>query len=108
MKVRKARKLKIYVKTGKFSFPIPALRFSTLRWITKMAVRWVPKSGECEKNQRDKYLKKLTVKDVDRIIDHLEQINFEEIIEAVKNGAEGKIVDVEDEETQTKVEVYVE
>jgi len=38
----------------------------------------------------------------------LDLVNFEEIIEAVKSGAEGKIVDVEDEETQTKVEVYVE
>lgn len=38
----------------------------------------------------------------------LDQINIKEIIEAVKNGAEGKIVDVEDEENQTKVKVYVE
>ena len=38
----------------------------------------------------------------------LDKINFNEIIEAVKNGAEGKIVDVEDDETNTKVEVYVE
>jgi len=38
----------------------------------------------------------------------LDQIDFDEIIEAVRNGAEGKIVDVEDEETQTRVEVYVE
>jgi len=38
----------------------------------------------------------------------LEKINIEEILEAVKNGAEGKIVDVIDEENQTKVKVYVE
>jgi len=38
----------------------------------------------------------------------IDQIDIEEIIEAVKNGAEGKIVDVEDEKNQTKVEVYVE
>ncbi len=38
----------------------------------------------------------------------LDEINFKEIIDAVKNGAEGKIVDVEDEENQTKVKVYVE
>ncbi len=38
----------------------------------------------------------------------LDKINIDEIIEAVKNGAEGKIVDVEDEENQTKVKVYVE
>ncbi len=38
----------------------------------------------------------------------LDKVDFDEIIEAVKNGAEGKIVDVEDEETQTIVEVFVE
>lgn len=38
----------------------------------------------------------------------LDKIDFIEIAEAVKNGAEGKIVDVVDEESQTKVEVYVE
>ena len=38
----------------------------------------------------------------------LDKINIDEIVEAVKNGAEGKIVDVEDEENQTKVKVYVE
>ncbi len=38
----------------------------------------------------------------------LENLNFNEIIEAIKNGAEGKIVEVNDEETKTHVEVYVE
>lgn len=38
----------------------------------------------------------------------LEQIDLDEIIEAVKNGAEGKIVDVEDEESQTRVKIYIE
>lgn len=38
----------------------------------------------------------------------LEDINFKEIVEAVKNGAEGKLVDVVDEEKQTRVKVYVE
>ncbi|WP_245837575.1 MULTISPECIES: SHOCT-like domain-containing protein [Methanobacterium] len=38
----------------------------------------------------------------------LDKIDIEEIMEAVKNGAEGKIVDVEDEENQTRVKVYVE
>ncbi len=38
----------------------------------------------------------------------LDQIDLDEIIEAVKNGAEGKLVDVEDEENQTKVQVFVE
>ncbi len=38
----------------------------------------------------------------------LDQIDLDEIIDAVKNGAEGQIVDVEDEENQTKVKIYVE
>jgi hypothetical protein len=38
----------------------------------------------------------------------LDKINIDEILEAVKNGAEGKIVDVEDVESQTRVKVYVE
>jgi len=38
----------------------------------------------------------------------LDQIDIKEIVEAVKNGAEGKIVDVEDEENHTRVKVYVE
>lgn len=38
----------------------------------------------------------------------LDQIDLDEILEAVKNGAEGEIVDVEDEENQTRVKIYVE
>lgn len=38
----------------------------------------------------------------------LENIDIDEILSAVKNGAEGKIVDVIDEESQTKVKIYVE
>ena len=38
----------------------------------------------------------------------LDQIDIKSIIEAVQNGADGKIVDVENEENQTKVKVYVE
>ncbi len=38
----------------------------------------------------------------------LDQINIEEIMNNIKNGASGKIVDVEDEENQTRVKVYVE
>lgn len=38
----------------------------------------------------------------------LKQEDIQEILEAVKSGAEGKIVDVFDEESKTKVEVFVE
>jgi len=38
----------------------------------------------------------------------LDNINLDEILDAIKNGAEGKIVDVIDDEEQTKIKVYVE
>lgn len=38
----------------------------------------------------------------------LGKIDVESIIKAVQNGAEGKIVDVEDDENQTHVKLYVE
>ncbi len=38
----------------------------------------------------------------------LKDIDFEEILEAIKNGAEGKIVDVYNEEDSTTVEVFIE
>lgn len=38
----------------------------------------------------------------------LENFDLDEIFMAIKNGAEGKIADVDDEESGTKVEVYVE
>lgn len=38
----------------------------------------------------------------------LENIDLDEILDAIKNGAEGKIVDVIDDEEQTKIKVYVE
>lgn len=37
----------------------------------------------------------------------LNNIDFDEIIEAVKNGAEGKLVDIYDEEENQKIEIYV-
>ena len=38
----------------------------------------------------------------------LNEMDIQEILQAIKNGAEGKIVEVEDEENNTTVEVYVE
>lgn len=40
--------------------------------------------------------------------DELNSINFTEIAEMIKSGAEGKIVDIYDEAEDTTVEVYVE
>jgi hypothetical protein len=38
----------------------------------------------------------------------LDNIDLDEILDAIKNGAEGKIVDLIDDEEQTKIKVYVE
>ncbi len=38
----------------------------------------------------------------------LDKIDLNEILQAVKDGAQGKIVEVDDEEQGTKIEVYVE
>ncbi len=37
----------------------------------------------------------------------LDKLDLNEILQAVKDGAQGKIVEVDDEENGTKVEVYV-
>lgn len=76
----KAKKLKIYVKTAKFSFPIPALRFSTLRWISKAVFKccpskmrsgWLPTSSEY--GNMDAILKNITAKDITLLLEHLEE-----------------------------------
>ena len=75
----KAKKLKMEIKTAKFSFPIPALRFSTLKWISRLTLKygpsrmwegWLPPSGEY--NTRE-FLEKITPQDVEQILDQLEQ-----------------------------------
>lgn len=38
----------------------------------------------------------------------LDKLDINEIVQAVKDGAQGKIVEVDDEENGTRVEVYVE
>jgi len=76
----KAKKLKIHIKTGKFSFPIPALRFSTLKWISRLVLKygpskmregWLSTSGENE--NMGEILKNITPEDVERILEQLEQ-----------------------------------
>ena len=74
----KAKKLKIRVKAGKFSIPLPALRFSTFRWISKLIfkyypskVRRSPKSGE--KEAMETILNNITYEDIEHIFNGLEQ-----------------------------------
>jgi hypothetical protein len=43
-----------------------------------------------------------------RFAPDIEGINFDEVMEAVRSGSQGKIVDVVDEEDGERVEIYVE
>jgi len=43
-----------------------------------------------------------------RFAPDIEGVNFDEIMEAVRSGSQGKIVDVVDEEDGERVEIYVE
>jgi hypothetical protein len=77
----KAKKLKIYVKTSKFAIPIPALRFSTIRWISKLVFKYCPpkvrskksKSELGEYDTMEYIMKNLTLEDVNLLIDQLEK-----------------------------------
>jgi len=91
----KAKKLKIYVKTDSFSFPIPALRFWILRGLSKFVIKC------CQYNrisgrmsQSSGYiLKEITAEDIDQIIDKLEQEGpFEMVNVETFDKNEGKVV----------------
>jgi hypothetical protein len=38
----------------------------------------------------------------------MEEVNLEEVMKAVKEGAQGKIIEVEDEEDNERVQIYIE
>lgn len=43
-----------------------------------------------------------------RFVPEAEGVNYEELAALIRSGAQGKIVDVEDEESQERVEIFVE
>ena len=43
-----------------------------------------------------------------RFAPEMQDIDLDEIIEAIKDGAQGKIVEVEDEEDNERVQIYIE
>lgn len=75
----KAKKLKMEIKTAKFSFPIPALRFSTLKWISRLVLKYCPskmKEGWLspgEHQNMGEIIKNITPEDVEVILNQLEQ-----------------------------------
>ena len=87
----KTKKLKVYIKAEHFSLPIPALRFSTLRWIVKIAIKFMPKTSE-ETNGRLHHLKKLNGEDIDRIIDQLQQEEPFALIDIESFNEKGKVI----------------
>ena len=96
----KATKLKIYVKTGKFSFPIPALRFSMLRWISKIIIKCCPSKMRAEWISQlgkpeiiESILKNMTYKNIDQIIHQLEQEEpFELVNVETQNKNKEKVI----------------
>jgi hypothetical protein len=43
-----------------------------------------------------------------RFVPEAEGVNYEELAAAIRSGATGKVIDVEDEETEEHVEIFVE
>lgn len=43
-----------------------------------------------------------------RFAPEMEEIDLEEVIQAIQDGAQGKIVEVEDEEDNERVQIYIE
>ena len=63
----KAKKIKIRVKTGRFSVPLPAFRFC---YPSKTGTRSLKSK---EKEVMENFLENMTYQDIDQIIDQLEQ-----------------------------------
>lgn len=98
----KANKLKIRVKTDKFSIPIPALRISTFRWISKLIFKYSPSktrtgSKSCENQFMETFRDNITHQDIDYFFDQLEQTEpFKMVDIRADDEKEGKV----------KVEIY--
>jgi len=89
----KAKKIKVYIKTNKVRFPIPAVRFSTLRRILKLALKYTPKCIDHANGNTWRHLRSLSAYDIDQIID---QLQIEEPFELVDikayDGNEGSVI----------------
>ena len=82
----KAKKIKIQVKTGKFSIPLPALRFATVRWISKLILKCPSKVAagthkSSENEIMESILKNVTYEDIEQFITQLEQEQPFEIVD---------------------------
>ena len=43
-----------------------------------------------------------------RFAPEMENVNLDEVLQAIKEGAQGKIVEVEDEDDNERVQIYIE
>ncbi len=93
----KAKKLKIRVKTDKFSIPLPALRISTYRWISKQILKYYPskaKKGSSQPGEHlETFMSNITHQDIDLIFDQLERTEpFKMVDIEADDEKEGKVM----------------
>jgi hypothetical protein len=99
----KAKKLKIRVKTDKFAIPIPALRISIFRRISKLILKYQPSKVRTssplsgEKDAMRTILDNLTYQDIDHIFDQLECTEPFKMVDVQAN---------DEKEGKVKVEIY--
>lgn len=93
----KAKKLKIIIKTPKYSLPIPTLHFRTIRWISKFILKCSPTRiriqllQELNNELTQEILKNLTSKDIDEILNELENLEPFELITVEDYNENGEI-----------------
>ncbi len=92
----KAKKLKIYIKSPDFSYPIPALRFWTIRWVFKLIIKCYKLKFRNQQlpssNGYENILKNITNEDIDEIIDELEKYEPYELVDIENYDENGKVI----------------
>lgn len=92
----KAKKLKIDIKSANFSYPIPALRFRTIRWISKLIIKGYQFKFRNQTSQSsngyENILKNITSKDIDVIINELEKTEPFELVDIEDYDKDGKVI----------------
>ncbi len=92
----KAKKLKIYIKSADFSYPIPAFRFRTIRLISKMLIKGYQLKFRNQTSPSssgyENILKNITSKDIDGIIDELEKNEPFELVDIEDYDENGEVI----------------
>jgi hypothetical protein len=90
--MKKASKLKIYVKTEKFSFPIPALRLGFIGWAFKIARRFAFTGHKGTNEVANKILSQLSSDDIDSFIEELASHEPFELADVETEDKDGKVL----------------